>query len=283
MGEYTKSLQLYKADVVENANDTFNIETMLNDNWDKIDEKLEKLPIQNGGLYINSETTEEDKAEAVEAIKEIGLSASDVGAAAQEYVWAVEEKVENKLPLDGNVPMNGSIDFAAKGADYNTDSWFAIGMDNESISLLSRKNGKNRRLSLNNITSSLTDALRLWYYDDGNEHTARIFGEHNTSLLASTIQSLIDSGVIEVGGFKSPIKIQRGSAGTTAVTGTGKGKLFFNADYHSDLTLVVDGLTLVSNKENPSAYHNAEVEFTKSFSIKSSTDNYPIGYTAVFY
>ena len=79
MGEYTKNLQLYKVDTVENANDTFNIETMLNDNWDKIDEKLEKLPVQNGGLYINSETTE-DKAEAVEAIKEIGLSASDVGA-----------------------------------------------------------------------------------------------------------------------------------------------------------------------------------------------------------
>lgn len=71
---------MYKADVVENANDTFNIETMLNDNWDKIDEKLEKLPIQNGGLYINDETTEEDKAEAVEAIKGIGLSADDIGA-----------------------------------------------------------------------------------------------------------------------------------------------------------------------------------------------------------
>lgn len=72
MGEYTKNLQLYKVDTVEDANNTFNIETMLNDNWDKIDEKLEKLPVQNGGLYINSETTEEDKAEAQEALKEIG-------------------------------------------------------------------------------------------------------------------------------------------------------------------------------------------------------------------
>lgn len=198
MGEYTKSLQLYKADVVENANDTFNIETMLNDNWDKIDEKLEKLPIQNGGLYINSETTEEDKAEAVEAIKEIGLSASDVGAAAQEYVWAVEEKVENKLPLDGSRAMSGAINFAANGADFNTDSWFAIGPINESISLISRKNGKNRILCFNNVTDSLTDALRLWYYDDGNEHTARIFGEHNTSLLATTIQNLISGGSISM-------------------------------------------------------------------------------------
>lgn len=80
MGSYTDNLGLYKVNTETDGNDTFNIETMLNDNWDKIDEKLEKLPIQNGGLYINSETTEEDKAEAVEAIKEIGLSASDVGA-----------------------------------------------------------------------------------------------------------------------------------------------------------------------------------------------------------
>lgn len=162
MGSYTNNLGLYKVNTETDGNDTFNIETMLNDNWDKIDEKLEKLPIQNGGLYINSETTEENKAEAVKAIKEIGLSASDVGA----------------LPLTGGL-MSGTIDFAANGADFNTDSWFAIGMDSESIRLVSRKNGKNRLLNLNNITSSLTDALKLWYYDDGNEHTARIFGEHN--------------------------------------------------------------------------------------------------------
>lgn len=31
-----------------------------------------KLPVQNGGLYINSETTEEDKAEAQEGIAELG-------------------------------------------------------------------------------------------------------------------------------------------------------------------------------------------------------------------
>lgn len=74
MGEYTKNLQLYKVDTVEDANNTFNIETMLNNNWDKIDEKLEKLPVQNGGLYINSETTDEDKAEALTALEGLGVS-----------------------------------------------------------------------------------------------------------------------------------------------------------------------------------------------------------------
>ena len=72
MGGYTKNLQLYKVDTVEDGNDTFNINRMLNDNWDKIDEMLKKLPVQNGGLYINSETTEEDKAEAQRALTNLG-------------------------------------------------------------------------------------------------------------------------------------------------------------------------------------------------------------------
>lgn len=39
MGSYTKNMNLYKADPVADAKDTFNIKKMLNDNWDKIDEK----------------------------------------------------------------------------------------------------------------------------------------------------------------------------------------------------------------------------------------------------
>ena len=128
MGEYTKNLQLYKVDTVEDANNTFNIETMLNDNWDKIDEKLEKLPVQNGGLYINSETTEEDKAEAQEALKEIG----------------------GFLPLDGSVPMSGKLRTPVQfgsigqtvdnrcfridgGSDYDKGAFLTLfGKDNES-------------------------------------------------------------------------------------------------------------------------------------------------------
>lgn len=121
MGGYTKNLQLYKADTLEDGNDTFNINRMLNDNWDKIDEKLKKLPVQNGGLYVNSETTEEDKAEAVEAIKEIGLSANDVGAMrnnvqnlkyADLIQWAEEQTVGCSFNLNPtvttiNTPVTG--------------------------------------------------------------------------------------------------------------------------------------------------------------------------------
>lgn len=42
MGTHTKNLNLYKADPVADANKTFNITTMLNENWDKVDAKLEE-------------------------------------------------------------------------------------------------------------------------------------------------------------------------------------------------------------------------------------------------
>lgn len=37
MSSYTGNLNLYKADPVADGNDTFNIDTMMNENWDKID------------------------------------------------------------------------------------------------------------------------------------------------------------------------------------------------------------------------------------------------------
>lgn len=40
MSSYTTNLQLYKADPETDQNDTFNINTMLNDNWDKLDQKF---------------------------------------------------------------------------------------------------------------------------------------------------------------------------------------------------------------------------------------------------
>lgn len=42
MANFTKFLQLLKKDPVADANDTFNIQTMLNENWDKIDAAMDK-------------------------------------------------------------------------------------------------------------------------------------------------------------------------------------------------------------------------------------------------
>lgn len=40
MASYTPNLNLYKKDPILDGNDFFNIKTMMNDNWDKIDESV---------------------------------------------------------------------------------------------------------------------------------------------------------------------------------------------------------------------------------------------------
>lgn len=102
--------------------------------------------------------------------------------------------------------------------------------------------------------------------------------------LASAINSLIDSGVIEVGGFKSPIKTLHGAANATAVTGSGKGKLFITAPINNtEVTVVIDGVTLLDSADWAYQYFQVEFEFTESFSVKGKSGTYPTYYTAVFY
>lgn len=43
MPSNTESLNLYKIDPSTDGNSTFNVETMLNENWDKIDNKFKKI------------------------------------------------------------------------------------------------------------------------------------------------------------------------------------------------------------------------------------------------
>lgn len=70
LGSYTKNMNLYKADPVADANKTFNITTMLNDNWDKIDEKttavveaalksFDRLSLQPGNRTTDTLTTQD--------------------------------------------------------------------------------------------------------------------------------------------------------------------------------------------------------------------------------
>ena len=57
MGSYTGNLNLLKKDPTTDGNDTFNIKTMLNDNWDKIDEfcNSSKAKIAKG-TYVGTGT-----------------------------------------------------------------------------------------------------------------------------------------------------------------------------------------------------------------------------------
>lgn len=110
MPSYTKNLELLKKDPVEDGSDTFNIETMLNENWDKIDRQVLRAMAaaaaydagktyqqgdfctQGGLLYRANQAIAQPEAwtaghwTAISIMDMIrGLTAADVGAAPDGY------------------------------------------------------------------------------------------------------------------------------------------------------------------------------------------------------
>lgn len=89
MANYTSNLNLYKIDPVADGNSTFNIETMLNENWDKIDEKFdeqEKVVDENrskvsgiiGDIGVKEDLTTNEKGSLVGAVNEVGAQLADI-------------------------------------------------------------------------------------------------------------------------------------------------------------------------------------------------------------
>jgi hypothetical protein len=72
MGEYTPNINLYKPNPITDANDTFNIETILNENWDKIDTSILAKLLEAKG-YTDTKITELINAApgALDTLKEL--------------------------------------------------------------------------------------------------------------------------------------------------------------------------------------------------------------------
>ncbi|WP_273322610.1 hypothetical protein [Vallitalea guaymasensis] len=89
MPQYTSNMDLYKVDLETDGNSTFNIKTMLNDNWDKIDSKYDE---QDGRIRGNSEVVNEvkedigdkselkteEKSSLVGAVNEVSAGMADI-------------------------------------------------------------------------------------------------------------------------------------------------------------------------------------------------------------
>lgn len=76
MSSNTKNLGLYKADPKVDGNQTFNIDTMLNENWDKIDEAVSNVsvPVQSvnnktGEITLTSEDIKLKDGDSIEEFK----------------------------------------------------------------------------------------------------------------------------------------------------------------------------------------------------------------------
>ncbi|MCM3040722.1 phage tail protein [Paenibacillus motobuensis] len=83
MASNTPNLNLLKKDPVTDGDDTFNIKTMLNDNWDKIDAALGQVDIPDASLTVKgkvqlssaTDSAAEDRAVTPKAVKEAALQA----------------------------------------------------------------------------------------------------------------------------------------------------------------------------------------------------------------
>ncbi|MEK5165752.1 phage tail protein [Paenibacillus sp. FSL R5-0527] len=118
MASNTPNLNLLKKDPATDGNDTFNIQTMLNDNWDKIDaavgevrEELKDINVpdasltQKGITQLSSATdsTAEDRAATPKAVK----AAFDVAAAAQSTANMALPKSGGTI--SGNLAVTGTL------------------------------------------------------------------------------------------------------------------------------------------------------------------------------
>lgn len=196
----------------------------------------------------------------------------------------VTAKQVSALPLDGSVPMSGSLGIA------NNLGGFYADINGVLVNQYETKGDLNNRRCVwihSKHHADLANSLQFFAIENGVDKLYSIFGEHNTDLLANTIKSLIDSGVIEVGGFKSPINITSPSGGKLinreSFSGTGKGKLFVSGNSDAaEAKIEVDG---VSKYVRPNS-HTLEIEFNESFSVtapNSTGSSYYIFASAVFY
>ena len=121
--------------------------------------------------------------------------------------------------MSGQIHMNNQSIVFNKDADYDNGDWFSITAGDNDISFNIRHNGRGRIFNFLDNRAAIDAALTMWWHDDGQTHSSRFFGEHNTSLLATTIQNLLKGGDISVvKSIQHKSGIMRDSLSTTDVT-----------------------------------------------------------------
>lgn len=233
-----------------------------------------KLPVQNGGLYINSETTEEDKHEARDTLHAIGL-AKWLDYRSSEYDMDEVIRSGNHFAFYYTNDNTLGTPYKKGASIYSEALILSFAFSNSfAFQIAYFTGGQSMMRNLQNDV--LSDWTPFFLPLDGSVQ----MGEG----LIAQIQSLIDSGVIEVGGFKSPIKTYVGSIGENSITISGKGKLFITGNSYTDnVTLVVDDVTLLNKASFRLMYIQGEYEFTKSISLQGASASSPIKYIAVLY
>ncbi|WP_036644660.1 pyocin knob domain-containing protein, partial [Paenibacillus sp. oral taxon 786] len=116
MATNTPNLNLLKKDPIADGNETFNIQTMLNDNWDKIDAAIGEIDIPDASLTVKGKVqlsnatdgTREDVAATERAVKAVSDNLASV-------VSLETQSAKNEAILASNInTKNYSMNKVAK-------------------------------------------------------------------------------------------------------------------------------------------------------------------------
>ena len=195
--------------------------------------------------------------------------------------YATTSDLAKYLPLTGGT-LSGASVLLNGGTSRIIDNVQQI-----QIETMNNANDYSKRRLLTIKTSmhqqpDIEKALSLRDISENAIKTYNIFGEHNTSLLASAIQNLIQNGGLSTLGRAIRItSVALGVDSTSTFSGNGKGKLFIQpATYSVVPTITIDGASIGEVKTNGG--YGIEIEFLTSFKVASSASQYCYC-NAVFY
>ena len=276
--------------------------TAMNPNWDKIDEELKEHSdaIENITPESIGSALYPFNIEFVGSDDHGGYIDFHYGKSTRDYTVRIIESLEGKLNIqgeglyvnaspvilaNGSVPMSGPLRFGTSGhGRINATSIFA--------SILSNENADGsltnyRAIQINNanhgVHGALANAILLEDKGDAGGKQYYIFGQHNTELLASTLETLIANGGMST--LQSAIQTTSSEISEGAkFTGTGKGKLFIaSSSWVAPTSVIIDGKNIGAPAYTYQT-NGIEIEFLKSFEVNSISGNTSKFYcVAVFY
>ena len=149
MSSYTKNLNLLKKDPVTDGSETFNIKTMMNDNWDKIDEKIgdisdnvKKIELQMANTYSELMVTTNPGVSVTASLngKIVNAVADSSGLAILKLsgfgTWTISATI-NGESISIDLEIKGIAQYSiALSTDLETASWSVIDAVSKSNGIL---------------------------------------------------------------------------------------------------------------------------------------------------
>ncbi|MCT4597477.1 MAG: hypothetical protein N4A50_06315 [Vallitalea sp.] len=206
MGNYTSKLNLYKIDPVKDGDETFEIKTMLNDNWDKVDNKVKSMSdkLDNVEDDANNYTHPADHSADMITVSDVGnnFSSGNVEDVLGE-VGASLSAIANVIVADGTdtaITLN-----IPNVTDYRTNmklTFIAKANNNGNATTININNKDAKNLYKPNTTTApnLKTGKPYTVYYDGTNFFLQASAEGNALaehvLAGKTFSNDDDTGIV---------------------------------------------------------------------------------------